>query len=180
MRPNDDATQLLELLSDTVLLRAPSFACLYNSQGCPLSRVCASPVGSLPCCIVDRAGRTRHPAIYLGCHFSSSEASHDTWLKSPRDRDLRIGSMDATHIFRQGFGAVGPRQNHTFISHPPPLPRKQPLPVARDNNGDNDSSGQRIAHTLTACCRCRQVCITLLLLNTTNSSFTRVLIAIII
>ncbi|KAF7559542.1 hypothetical protein G7046_g4623 [Stylonectria norvegica] len=65
--------------------------------------------------------------------------------------------MDATEIFRHGLGPVAPRQNHTFISH---QIHHQPLrkpPQFRDDISDGgSSSGHRIAHTLTACCRCRQ------------------------
>jgi hypothetical protein len=60
--------------------------------------------------------------------------------------------MDPTHVFRQGLGSVAPRQpNSNTLS----LPRR---PMGDDLSDDHgDGAGGRIAHTLTACCRCRQV-----------------------
>ncbi|RDA94486.1 hypothetical protein CP533_2301 [Ophiocordyceps camponoti-saundersi (nom. inval.)] len=55
--------------------------------------------------------------------------------------------MDPAHIFRQGLGSVPPRQHFGQSQrHPQGLP----------DLSDDDGSGQRVAHTLTACCRCRQ------------------------
>ncbi|KAF9774359.1 hypothetical protein IL306_007660, partial [Fusarium sp. DS 682] len=75
--------------------------------------------------------------------------------------------MDPADIFRQGFGQVAPRQNPVFMGHPqhhmvqfqqqpppPPVFRKQVQQT--EETSDGDGSGHRIAHTLTACCRCRQ------------------------
>ncbi|KAL8404620.1 hypothetical protein RB594_009465 [Gaeumannomyces avenae] len=87
--------------------------------------------------------------------------------------------MEATAIFRQGIGSMMPRppQQHTHPNqqfHPqfqrPPVPQQfqyhapgpgpAPSPArARQHNrddSDGNSPSQRIAHTLTACCRCRQ------------------------
>ncbi|OTA89896.1 hypothetical protein M434DRAFT_100410 [Hypoxylon sp. CO27-5] len=57
--------------------------------------------------------------------------------------------MDASSVFRQvqGFGAYIPRP-------PQGLQHKKPMKV--EDQGDGEAS-HRIAHTLTACCRCRQV-----------------------
>ncbi|RYP58568.1 hypothetical protein DL770_010397 [Monosporascus sp. CRB-9-2] len=57
--------------------------------------------------------------------------------------------MDAHNVFRQvdGFGTYPQRLPHAF--HPPQKP------VKIEGQGENDGS-HRIAHTLTACCRCRQ------------------------
>ncbi|RYP06751.1 hypothetical protein DL765_009380 [Monosporascus sp. GIB2] len=57
--------------------------------------------------------------------------------------------MDAHNVFRQveGFGTYPQRPPHAF--HPPQKP------VKVEGQGENDGS-HRIAHTLTACCRCRQ------------------------
>lgn len=60
--------------------------------------------------------------------------------------------MDPAHIFRQGLGSVPPRQNHAHAAQPPPQSQPQPL----HDFSDDDGSGHRVAHTLTACCRCRQ------------------------
>lgn len=57
--------------------------------------------------------------------------------------------MDAAHIFRQGLGTLPPRQNQMF--------EYADGGFDADDFLDGDSSGQRVAHTLTACCRCRQV-----------------------
>ena len=57
--------------------------------------------------------------------------------------------MDATQIFRQGLGTVAPRQQAFDQFHG--------QGIDDDDFLDGDSSGQRVAHTLTACCRCRQV-----------------------
>ena len=68
-------------------------------------------------------------------------------------RGPRAVLMDAAHIFRQGLGTVAPR-------HAQPLFQEQlrrPAP-RRDELSDGEVGGARVAHTLTACCRCRQVC----------------------
>ncbi|PKK51350.1 hypothetical protein CI102_3326 [Trichoderma harzianum] len=57
--------------------------------------------------------------------------------------------MDAAHIFRQGLGTVAPRPNHGYAQ-----PRS--LVQSPDDFFDGDTSSHRVAHTLTACCRCRQ------------------------
>ncbi|KAJ3578254.1 hypothetical protein NPX13_g2313 [Xylaria arbuscula] len=56
--------------------------------------------------------------------------------------------MDASIVFRQveGFGDRGPRAPHEF---------SPPRAANGDEHGDNENP-HRIAHTLTACCRCRQ------------------------
>ncbi|RMJ19036.1 hypothetical protein BHE90_009476 [Fusarium euwallaceae] len=78
--------------------------------------------------------------------------------------------MDPADIFRQGFGHVAPRPNNAaFMSHPQhPLAHLQrqqhphfrkPMPMVKNEDssaGGDGPGGQRIAHTLTACCRCRQ------------------------
>lgn len=53
--------------------------------------------------------------------------------------------------------------NNAFMAHHPPQQPLQPppqpfqkAPSPNDETSDGDSSGHRIAHTLTACCRCRQ------------------------
>lgn len=61
--------------------------------------------------------------------------------------------MDAGDVFRQGLGSVIPRPPVNFQHHSPP--RKQPN-HQRDDVSESDSSSHRIAHTLTACSRCRQ------------------------
>lgn len=58
--------------------------------------------------------------------------------------------MDPAHIFRQGL--VPPRQNHAHVAQPQTQTHAQPL----TDFSDDDGSGHRVAHTLTACCRCRQ------------------------
>ncbi|KAI0025436.1 fungal-specific transcription factor domain-containing protein [Xylariomycetidae sp. FL0641] len=57
--------------------------------------------------------------------------------------------MDAANVFRpvDGFGMYVPRMTHGL-----PTLKK---PVKLEEPGENDGS-HRIAHTLTACCRCRQ------------------------
>lgn len=57
--------------------------------------------------------------------------------------------MDASNVFRQvqGFTSHAPR---------PPQQWQQKKPIKTEENGDGEAS-HRIAHTLTACCRCRQV-----------------------
>lgn len=59
--------------------------------------------------------------------------------------------MDATQIFRQGLGTVAPRYPQQGFE------QFQGQGFDEDDFLDGDSSGQRVAHTLTACCRCRQV-----------------------
>lgn len=84
--------------------------------------------------------------------------------------------MDPADIFRQGFGQVAPRQNPVFMGHPqhhmvqfqqqPPPPPAFRKPVQQtEETSDGDGSSHRIAHTLTACCRCRQVPILLVQLD---------------
>lgn len=65
--------------------------------------------------------------------------------------------MDAAAVFRQGFpGSMIPF--HPSLA-PAPIQYKPKQPLARKPVGHGDNSGDsgRIAHTLTACCRCRQV-----------------------
>ncbi|KAI1102789.1 fungal-specific transcription factor domain-containing protein [Jackrogersella minutella] len=73
--------------------------------------------------------------------------SHD---KRPKKHQEIITdpSMDASHVFSQvqGFGAYIPR---------PPNGLPQNTQVKVEDQGDGEAS-HRIAHTLTACCRCRQ------------------------
>lgn len=59
--------------------------------------------------------------------------------------------MDPGHIFRQGLGSVPPRPNQPYSIQPQKIPRQH------DDLSEDDGSGHRVAHTLTACCRCRQV-----------------------
>lgn len=58
--------------------------------------------------------------------------------------------MNAAHIFRQGLGTVPPRANPGFN----PLMGQS---AEVDELSDAEGSEHRVAHTLTACCRCRQV-----------------------
>jgi hypothetical protein len=62
-------------------------------------------------------------------------------------------TMDAFSIFRQGLTSVTsrPPQQHNYFAKP-----RIPAPPAFRDDLDSDSP-QRTAHTLTACCRCRQV-----------------------
>ncbi|KKA26312.1 hypothetical protein TD95_001754 [Thielaviopsis punctulata] len=87
--------------------------------------------------------------------------------------------MDAADVFRQGLGAMPPRQqppfqyqqypyHHQMPQMPIPMPmpphmRPQPqqrppprLQPANPNEPVDETAAGRIAHTLTACCRCRQ------------------------
>lgn len=59
--------------------------------------------------------------------------------------------MDAADVFRQGLGSVATRPllNQQFGQSRKP-------PSSPGDISDGDSTGHRIAHTLTACCRCRQ------------------------
>ncbi|KID77083.1 Transcriptional activator protein acu-15 [Metarhizium brunneum] len=58
--------------------------------------------------------------------------------------------MDPAHIFRQGLGSVPSRPNQPYTAH------YQKPQRSNDDLSDDDGSGHRVAHTLTACCRCRQ------------------------
>ncbi|EFX00234.1 c6 zinc finger domain containing protein [Grosmannia clavigera kw1407] len=60
--------------------------------------------------------------------------------------------MNASDIFNQGFMAI-PRPPPTFFQPPSRRPGAAPR---RDNDNSGDGPSNRIAHTLTACCRCRQ------------------------
>lgn len=72
--------------------------------------------------------------------------------------------MDPAAVFQQGLGPMMPRAPQYFGHHfqqPPPFPPpahpatplRRPPTAQRD---DDDGNSHRIAHTLTACCRCRQ------------------------
>lgn len=64
--------------------------------------------------------------------------------------------MDATDVFRLGLGSVIHRPPRSHVLPP----TRSPNPNSRgetDHSGESDGSSHRIAHTLTACCRCRQV-----------------------
>lgn len=60
--------------------------------------------------------------------------------------------MDASDVFRhiEGLGTYQPR-------FPQGYQPSRPTIAIRDEHVEEDGS-HRIAHTLTACCRCRQVC----------------------
>ncbi|GAB0132962.1 hypothetical protein EsDP_00001382 [Epichloe bromicola] len=58
--------------------------------------------------------------------------------------------MDPGHIFRQGLGSMPPRPTQSYS------PQHQKPARHQDDVSDEDGSGPRVAHTLTACCRCRQ------------------------
>ncbi|KAI1386529.1 uncharacterized protein F4822DRAFT_319354 [Hypoxylon trugodes] len=76
--------------------------------------------------------------------------SHDSRDQRPLET-IPEPPMDASSVFRQvqGFGAYNPR---------PPQGPQQKKTVKVEDHGDNDGeNSHRIAHTLTACCRCRQV-----------------------
>lgn len=75
--------------------------------------------------------------------------------------------MDAAAVFQQAVGSVIPRgpqyfyHPHPAHQGPPPFPQPvQPAaPLRRpptQHRDDDDGNSHRIAHTLTACCRCRQ------------------------
>ncbi|KAJ4424070.1 hypothetical protein N0V82_001317 [Gnomoniopsis sp. IMI 355080] len=71
--------------------------------------------------------------------------------------------MDPAAVFQQGLGPMMPRAPQYFghFQQPPPFPQsvhpatplRRPPTAQRD---DDDGNSHRIAHTLTACCRCRQ------------------------
>jgi len=66
--------------------------------------------------------------------------------------------MDAADVFRQGLGAAF-QQPQYFYPNRPPVPvlgAPTPQASAQWDNQENEAP-HRIAHTLTACCRCRQV-----------------------
>ena len=75
--------------------------------------------------------------------------------------------MDPAHVFRQGLGSVAPRRNHHQALN---FPSRQPLPHD-DLSDQGDGPGGRIAHTLTACCRCRQVIMAPLALALASSCY---------
>ncbi|CAK7262918.1 hypothetical protein SEPCBS57363_000301 [Sporothrix epigloea] len=62
--------------------------------------------------------------------------------------------MNASDIFRQGFIPGTLRPPAPPQQYYPQLPR-QPPPPSRESDTDRDAPS-RVAHTLTACCRCRQ------------------------
>ena len=94
------------------------------------------------------AGRTLHPLS------PTQERESRSLFRSAAPRP-----MDATDVFRQGLGSVAPRQTPTFSPRKPLVPqlpsqtRSHPL----HDQSESDGPPHRIAHTLTACCRCRQV-----------------------
>jgi hypothetical protein len=60
--------------------------------------------------------------------------------------------MDAAAVYRQGLSSVISRQppQNIYLRNPPPSRH-------RDDASESEAASHRIAHTLTACCRCRQV-----------------------
>ncbi|KAK3389722.1 fungal-specific transcription factor domain-containing protein [Podospora didyma] len=60
--------------------------------------------------------------------------------------------MDGADIFRIALGSlVSPRPPQQYFPRKPP-----PIPVAHHRRDESQNDVHRIAHTLTACCRCRQ------------------------
>ncbi|KAK6227531.1 fungal specific transcription factor [Colletotrichum tabaci] len=69
--------------------------------------------------------------------------------------------MDAAAVFRHGLGNMmppnAPYHHHPPPNHPPQLyPGAARIPPASREDPESDGPSNRIAHTLTACCRCRQ------------------------
>ncbi|KAK1574447.1 fungal-specific transcription factor domain-containing protein [Colletotrichum navitas] len=69
--------------------------------------------------------------------------------------------MDASAVFRHGLGNMMPRNlpyHHHLSPNPPPqlYPGGGRPPTAGREDPESDATSNRIAHTLTACCRCRQ------------------------
>ncbi|KAK3985998.1 fungal-specific transcription factor domain-containing protein [Cladorrhinum sp. PSN332] len=66
--------------------------------------------------------------------------------------------MDAADVFRQGLGSLAPRAPQTqlfYYPRPAPVRYQYHRGTYPREEADNDAP-HRIAHTLTACCRCRQ------------------------
>lgn len=63
-----------------------------------------------------------------------------------------------THVFRhvEGFGPYQRPRPPIAQNHQKPIPQ---LPRETSNGDGDGEASHRIAHTLTACCRCRQVSI---------------------
>ncbi|KAK3317968.1 fungal-specific transcription factor domain-containing protein [Apodospora peruviana] len=59
--------------------------------------------------------------------------------------------MEPADVFRQGLGSVLPRPPQHFFPRKPP-----PYPISLSREDTDSDAPHRIAHTLTACCRCRQ------------------------
>lgn len=80
----------------------------------------------------------------------------------------RVEHMDPAAVFQQAVGSVMPTRGPPYFYHPhpayqPPPPFPHPVqpaaPLRRpptQHRDDDDGNSHRIAHTLTACCRCRQ------------------------
>ncbi|KAI1377626.1 fungal-specific transcription factor domain-containing protein [Hypoxylon crocopeplum] len=98
-------------------------------------RSCVRPTTDLPRVSGGRIKKKRIPS-----HNSREKKQQDTKVEEP--------PMDASSVFRQvqGFGGYIPR---------PPQGLQQKKTVKIEDHGDGEAS-HRIAHTLTACCRCRQ------------------------
>ncbi|KAF3766845.1 hypothetical protein M406DRAFT_89463 [Cryphonectria parasitica EP155] len=72
--------------------------------------------------------------------------------------------MDAAAVFQQGLGSMIPRQPQQYFFHPQapstfPQPVQSATPLRRpptSHRDEEEGNPHRIAHTLTACCRCRQ------------------------
>jgi hypothetical protein len=105
---------------------------------------CSSRRAASPCAIsrlLKQAATTSNVAAPTDLHATKSPGSI---------RVGRIESMDPANIFHQGLGTVPPRHHQPYV--PPNKPQYN-----HDDLSDGDGSGHRVAHTLTACCRCRQV-----------------------
>ncbi|KYK58565.1 fungal specific transcription factor domain-containing protein [Drechmeria coniospora] len=61
--------------------------------------------------------------------------------------------MDPSQIFSQGLGQFPPHQSHQSQEY---VPQQAQQPQQPRNDHPLGSPGHRVAHTLTACCRCRQ------------------------
>ncbi|KAK4161527.1 fungal-specific transcription factor domain-containing protein [Cladorrhinum sp. PSN259] len=67
--------------------------------------------------------------------------------------------MDAAAVFRQGLGSLAPRAPQPqlfYLQRPVPFLRYQEQPGPYPREDAESDAPHRIAHTLTACCRCRQ------------------------
>jgi hypothetical protein len=73
--------------------------------------------------------------------------------------------MDPAGHFQGGFPVIPPQPNSRLVQHPPPMTHAihaqalqiPPPPLSHRDDVSEDGGAHRVAHTLTACTRCRQV-----------------------
>lgn len=141
---NDPRQPSLQSYNSFALLAHPAFV----SSEALSPRSCVRPTTTdLPRVSAVSGGQIKKQRQKYNQKENQKITSHHQKIAEIEDTTTDL-SMDASNVFRQvqGFG---------YTPRPPNGLQQNKKPVKDEDQGDGEAS-HRIAHTLTACCRCRQ------------------------